>query len=106
MSDHHAWTVIDLLIVFGPVVFFLPTLIVFLRSAEQKEMVFLVNMLALVTCGMAWFVALFYAFRFPGSFPELGEPVEARANQPGGTPTRYRWLLHCPAPWVEQIMRL
>ena len=25
MSDQHAWTVIDLLIIFGPVVFFLPT---------------------------------------------------------------------------------
>lgn len=69
MSDQHAWTVIDLLIVFGPIVFFLPTLIVLLRGAEQKEMVFLVNMLALVTCGLAWFVALFYAFRFPRKLP-------------------------------------
>ena len=69
MSDQHAWTVIDLLIIFGPVVFFLPTLIGFLRHSEEKERLFLINMLALVTCGMAWFVAMYYAFRFPRKLP-------------------------------------
>jgi hypothetical protein len=70
MSDQHAWTVIDLLIIFGPVVFLLPTLIGFLRNSEEKERLFMINMLALVTCGMAWFVALFYAFRFPRKLPK------------------------------------
>jgi hypothetical protein len=69
MSDRHAWTVIDLLIIFGPVVFLLPTLIGFLRNSEEKELLFLINLLALVTCGMAWFVALYYAFRFPRKLP-------------------------------------
>jgi len=69
MSDQNAWTVMDLLIIFGPVVFFLPTLIGFLRNSEEKERLFLINMLALVTCGMAWFVALYYAFRFPRRLP-------------------------------------
>jgi hypothetical protein len=69
MSDQHAWTVIDLLIIFGPVVFLLPTLIGFLRNSEEKELLFLINLLALVTCGMAWFVALYYAFRFPRKLP-------------------------------------
>ena len=71
MSDQHAWTVVDLLIIFGPVVFFLPTLIGFLRNSEERQLLFLINLLALVTCGMAWFVALYYAFRFPRKLPRV-----------------------------------
>jgi hypothetical protein len=49
----------------GPLVFFLPTIIAFVRGVDGKGSVFLVNILALLTMGICWFLAVYMAFRLP-----------------------------------------
>jgi hypothetical protein len=66
----HGVFLVNLILWVGPLIFFLPTIIAFVRGTDGKDAVFLVNILALLTLGICWFLAVYIAFRLPRLHPK------------------------------------